>query len=283
LPAENQTVNPSFNIKSTATATDVHLFVFAGNQGVAFAELDRGTNMFTGVRVYHFLNDMTATERDSSLQQVLSNDFASSFPHTKKDIIWCTGQSIITPQSCFNRDTAAAMLDLVFGDAGAFAVKHELLLKQQAYNVYRVADAMEKKCTSQLPGAVQSHQSSLLVNLYSSKKELLYCNFYPGSVTVMLRKEYQLQVIQTFNYNTPEDAAYYLLHCCRCFDVVPGDTVLTACGMIDMSSNLYRELYKYFLQIDFCELPDAFVYCDEIKTYPAHYFSHLFATAACVL
>lgn len=276
-------MNPSFNIKAVTVASNAHLFVFAGKQGAAFAVLDRQLDMFTSVSVYHFTNDMTAAERSSSFQQILNNETAAQQVYSKTDIVWCTEQSIITPQSFFNRDGAASMLDLVFGDAGAFAVKHELLLKQHAYNVYRMDAGIEKMVMAKFPSAVQSHESSLLVNFNSSKNDLLYCNFYPGSVTVMLRKGYQLQAIQTFYYSTPEDAAYYLLNTCRRFDVNAAEMVITASGMIDESSNLYRELYKYFLHIDFCELPDTFTYSDEIKTYPAHYFSHLFATAACVL
>jgi hypothetical protein len=283
LPAENHTVNPSFNIKSTTAVTDAHLFVFAGRQGIAFAALDRQRNMFTGISVYHFQNDSTDAERHTSLQQILENEPAANQFFSKTDIVWCTEQSIITPQAFFDRDNAAAMLELVFGDAGEYTVKNELLLKQQAYNVYRLDKATEKIIMARFNGAIQSHQSSLLVNFESARKDLLYCNFYPGSFTVMLRKDRQLQAIQTFYYSTPEDAAYYLLNICRRFGVDAAEMTITASGMIDESSSLYRELYKYFLQIDFFESPDSFAYSEEIKTYPAHYFSHLFATAACVL
>lgn len=283
MPAENQTVNPSFNIKSTIAATDAHLLVFASKQGMAFAVLDKHRNMFTGISVYHFGKDAAGTSFLKNAEEVLRDEVLVHQYFDKTDIIWCTEQSIITPQSFFNRDTNAAMLDLVFGDTGEFAVKHELILKQHAYNVYRLDKHVEKLVTDKFPRAMQSHQSSLLVNLESSKKDMLYCNFYPGCVAVMLRKEYQLQVLQTFDYETPEDAAYYLLNVCSQFAVAAAETAVTASGMIDESSSLYKELYKYFLSIDFFELPDNFTYTDELKTYPAHYFSHLFATAACVL
>ena len=54
-------------------------------------------------------------------------------------------------------------------------------------------------------------------------------------------------------------------------------------GMIDVDSSLYSELFKYFLNMEFAILPGNFNYADAIKEQPAHYFSHLFATALCVL
>jgi hypothetical protein len=91
-----------------------------------------------------------------------------------------------------------------------------------------------------------------------------------------------LQVIQNFQYKVPEDAAYHLLNVCERFEVKANDTVLHLNGMIDPDSNLYNELYKYFLQTAFGTLPEIFTYNEEIKKYPEHYFSHLFELAACV-
>jgi hypothetical protein len=99
----------------------------------------------------------------------------------------------------------------------------------------------------------------------------------------VLRKNGQLQVIQNFEFNTPEDAIYHLLNICQSFETDATQTILTVSGMVDADSNLYNELHKYFLQINFADLPDNFKYTEEIKNYPVHYFSHLFATAICVL
>lgn len=247
-----------------------------------FAVLNRQRQQFEVLCVYHYNNTTDTAERFRMLQQILAHDELQKF-YSKTDIIWCTPQSIITPQFFFNRDDCGEMLDLVYGDAGGYDVKHELVLKQQAYNVYREDAATVQQVIKKFPAAVQWHQSTLLLSFLPEKKELLYCNFSPTSVTVMLRRQNELQAIQTFDYNTPEDAAYHLLNTCQNFGVTASEIAITASGMIDESSGLYKELYKYFSTVEFMELPDVFTYSDEIKTYPSHYFSHYFATAACVL
>ncbi len=283
MPAENHIVKPSFSIQSNAAVTDAHLFVFAGGSGISFAVLDRQRNMFVSLCIYQFANDKTADEKNVLLGDIISNEVTAQQFYSKTDIIWCVPQSIITPQSFFTREYSGEMLDLVFGDAGTHTVKHELVLKQHAYNVYRVDGATEKKITGKFPAAVQWHQSSLMLNFEADKKNWLYCNFNPGSLTIMLRKNSRLQCLQVFEYNTPEDAAYHILNVCNRFETAAGDTMVCVSGMIDETSALYSEVYKYFSAISFFELPDVFAYSDDIKSYPAHYFSHLFATAACVL
>lgn len=274
-------MNPSFYIQS-ASVSDAHLFLFAGKYETVFAVLNRQRQQFEVLCVYHYSNSTDNTERLSMLQQILEHEELQKF-YSKTDIIWCTPQSIITPQLFFNRDDCGEMLNLVYGDSGAYEVKYELVLKQQAYNVYREDAVTVQQVIKKFPGAVQWHQSTPLLNLLPAKRDLLYCNFSPASVTIMLRRQNQLQVIQTFEYSTSEDAAYHLLNTCQNFGVTASEIAVTASGMIDESSGLYKELYKYFSTIEFMELPDVFTYSDEIKTYPSHYFSHYFATAACVL
>jgi hypothetical protein len=51
--------------------------------------------------------------------------------------------------------------------------------------------------------------------------------------------------------------------------------------MIDEDSALYQELFKYFPQMKFSGLPENFTYPKGLDAYPSHYFSNLFAIAAC--
>jgi hypothetical protein len=130
---------------------------------------------------------------------------------------------------------------------------------------------------------LQSHQNSLIINFEKNSKDLLYCNFNPHNFIVFLKKDGQLQVIQNFEFDIATDAVFHLLNICQSFDVNTGQIALWVSGTVDTDSVLYNELYKYFLNITFLNLPANFNYAGQIKNYPEHYFSHLFALAACVL
>ena len=284
MPAENQTVNPTFNITTAnAPSLSTHLFINAGRQGVSFAELEKESNTFISVIVYHFAKQLCNADIETALTNIFAAKFFLQKNFSKVDVTWCCNESILVPQGYFDKNRAKEMLDLVYGDAVEGNIKTELILKHNLYGVYKIPAAIENKITAKFPNCCQTHQSAVLIDLYNGNKDFFYCTFYADILTVLLRKKGQLQVIQNFEFATPEDAVYHLLNVCRSFKVDAAQTSLTVSGMIDATSNLYNELHKYFAAVNFSSLPDNFKYAEDIKNYPPHYFSHLFATAACVL
>lgn len=284
MPAENQTVNPTFSITSVnAAALPTHLFINAGRQGISFVELEKESNTFISVIVYHFTKQLSCEEIAATVNNIFATDFFLQKSFNRADITWSFNESILVPSEFFEKNTAAEMLNMVYGDAGDESIKNQLVLKYNLYNSYRVAAVIENTIINKFPHIHQSHQAALLIDFDAADKDLLYCNFYTDSLTVLLRKNGQLQLIQNFEFTTPEDAVYHLLNVCQSFEVDATQVTLTASGMIDVTSNLYNELYKYFAAVSFTALPGNFNYAEDINNYPAHYFSHLFATAACVL
>jgi hypothetical protein len=284
LPVQNHTVNPSFNIisKNTPSAKQ-NLFVQAGRQGISFIQLDTGSNTFTSVLAYHFaryLNDNAIAE---VIKSIISTENFRLHQFKKIYIIWCFNENILIPHNYFDATNANEMLQLVYGDVMPGTIQNELVTAYNLHTVYKIPAAVKTVFNNWAPFYIQSHESSLLINFDNSNKDLLYCNFYPEHLTVMLRSNGQLQVIKNFEFSVPDDAVYHLLNVCQSFKVNAAETTLTITGMVDADSNLYHELYNYFLKINFTILPESFNYDEEIKNFPVHYFSHLFATAACVL
>ncbi len=284
MPAENQPVNATFNISTeNSTTAPTHLFINLGSQGISFVELDRESNTFISVMIYHFGKHFSTAAIAAAINNMLTAENFLQQNFAKVEITWCVNESILVPQEYFDKSTTKEMLDLVYGDATEGIIKTGLILKHNLYGVHKIPAALENSITAKFPNCYQTHQSSLLIDFSAGNKDFFYCNFYTDSLTVLLRKSGNLQLIQNFEFATPEDVVYHLVNVCRSFEVDATQISLTVSGMIDATSNLYNELYKYFAVVGFSALPDNFNYAQEIKNYPAHYFSHLFATAACVL
>ncbi len=278
MPPENHTVKPSFIIHTQEGVAGKHLFVFAANKGITFIALQKEENIITDVLVYPAPTGLL--EKD--LQQMLTDTFFLQQSFSKVDIVWGVKESIIVPHTFFNKEKCSDMLNLVYGSAGKWQVLSELMITQNAYNIYKVDEAILKIVLQKFPTALQSHQSTAMVNFMPAEKDLLYCSFYSGWLTVLLRKDSQLQVIQNFEYAEPEDAAYHLLNVCKQFHLNATETVIYASGMIEENSNLHREVYKYFAAINFFSLPEHFLYAEEISNLPQQYFSHFISVASCV-
>ncbi len=277
-------IKSTFNITgSNESDQGLHLFINAGQQGIAFTEWDKENDIFLSVLVFHFTKQLSKNEVAAAIDEILQTEALLQKHFVKTEIIWSCTESILVPNSYFDKTLRKDTLGIVYGDLNDAIIKDELVLQHQLHNVYAVPAKIENSITQKFPYGIQTHQSGLLLDIEPNEKDLLYCHFNTDSLTVLLRKQGQLQVIHNFEFNTPEDVVYHVLNVCQQFDVDAAGTVLTVSGMIDAKSNLYNELYKYVPSIKFLALPGNHNYADAIKEYPEHYFSHLFALASCVL
>lgn len=271
-------MHPSFNIQTTGDGASRYLLAEIGRQGIAFV-VREGSDHFTSVVCYHF---DAATPVHEQLQEVLASESLLQQSFAKTDICWTFAESILTPHEYFNANAAEDMLALVYGDAVQGEVKTDFLFRHNIHNVYRVPAAVAKLVSDKFPYCNQSHLYSLLPDMTGKNGNQLFAIFSPKQLTAALLKDGAIQVIQTFAYDNGKDAAYHLLNVCQQFNSAPDDTKISLSGMIDERSNLYSELYKYFLHLEFEPLPGNFIYAEAIREQPEHFFSHLFATAACV-
>ena len=249
--------------------------------GISIFILDND-NYFRNVLIYSFPVEMQAAEFTKEIKRILQSEDLLQKQYKKTNIFWSFPESILVPPEFMDRDTNNEMLGLVYGDANGGVVKNDFLYKHNLHNVYRVPVNIHDIFSSQFSSGSQTHQYSLLVDRKPGDGNELVAVFYTNSFTVMLRKPGALQVVQSFTYNNPADAAYHLLNVCQSFGVAPDSVTLHISGLVDESSNLYAAIYNYFLNTRFDELPGNFEYREEIKAHPQHFFSHLFALAACV-
>ncbi|MEO6638497.1 MAG: DUF3822 family protein, partial [Ginsengibacter sp.] len=91
------------------------------------------------------------------------------------------------------------------------------------------------------------------------------------------KKDGKLLLVNSFNYKTAEDVSYTLLNICSQFQM--DNLTIEASGLIEKNSALYKEIYKYFEQVSFADMPEGISFTDDVLTYPPHFFYHLFTTA----
>ena len=275
-------MNVAFNIRSQAIDTGTsQLLVEVGPGSISFVVVE-GENSFSTIVVYNFTQGLPPEKIAEEIKAIVQQESSLNNSFKKTNIIWNFKESILVPAEFFNSVSNTEMLNLVYGDVGQYEVKTDFVFRHNMHNVYR----LPKQVVAALPAtwqyAHQTHQYSLLPDLAEKTGDCLMAIFYSNSFTVMLTKAGKLQVIQHFDYQNADDVAYHLLNICNSFAVKADEAILHVSGMIDTGSNLYATLYKYFLNIELASLPANAAYSDEIKSYPAHFFSHLFTLALCV-
>ena len=107
--------------------------------------------------------------------------------------------------------------------------------------------------------------------------------FYADKIVVLIFKDHQLQLVQSFSFQTANDVVYHLLNCCVQFNMSSEEVVLQVSGLVDRQSEVYNELLKYFLHFLFDEIDDSIRIADNLKDqYQAHYYSSFLKMAVCV-
>ena len=106
-------------------------------------------------------------------------------------------------------------------------------------------------------------------------------DFKTGQFSIIVIKEQQLQLVQTFAYSESADVLYYLLKICASFSISQNAVLLVLSGLIDKESVLYKDLYNYFEYVSFKRNPDSIKLPYTFAKYPSHFFSSLFNLAVC--
>lgn len=231
---------------------------------------------------FHFKNADTDESTASSVYDLIAANPLLEQRFNKTHIIYDYTPSVMVPDQYMSGNENRAMLELVYGDQRDAVIRNDYLSRHWIHNIYSIPSPVDAVMTRYFSWATCSHLFSLLPDIIQSGGNHLYCILDTEQLTVLLQKDGKLQLTQHFSFKTPEDVAYHLLNICTNFEVNVKEVSVHITGMIDADSALYKELYKYFLNIIFEGLPAAFQYPEQINEYPAHYFSHLFAIAACV-
>lgn len=124
----------------------------------------------------------------------------------------------------------------------------------------------------QIPAAKIRHKYAAILYQMEKQDNVICAFFYNTYFICAVKKEGKLQLIRHFNFQTPEDALYYLLYVRKQMQLAE-DIPIIASGMIDTDSPLYKTLYRYLPGFRL-ESPEALQYeTAGFREFPLHYFS----------
>lgn len=262
-------------------AEKLNLLIEVGYYGMSLLWFSKDPVDVKGIVVHNFVNKSLAEEISAEIESLLQSNTFFTDSHTSTTICYDFKESLLVPESYHNPAAADSMLGLVFATDKNSNIRSENTSANGIYNVYAVDKGIEALFLRNFPAASIRHTSSLQLQP-KEEGESMHCIFSHNSIKVVIFKGTGLQLVQYFNYNTPVDAAYNLLNCCSQFGISASVVKMSLSGMIDETSKLYDELYRYFLHIEFDVPGDDIRFQDRIKFYPSHFFSHLTSLASCV-
>ncbi|MBC7934421.1 MAG: DUF3822 family protein [Rhizobacter sp.] len=254
-----------------------HLLAEAGRDGISLVWYSKEPLKIEGLFIYQSLKNTTDLTLAEDLQKILAGE---NLPHYHScRICYNFKESLLVPAEFYKEQNSSGLLDCMYGTMPGSRYFSETINEIDATNIYRVPGEVHEALTNRFFAAQIIHSNSCLVP-YTRQKDL-YCIVYNSYVKAILYIEETPRLVQLYDYNTPSDVAYHLLNICAQHGLSASAITLTLSGFIDEQSNLYAELYRYFLNISMDEIPEGMEVSDEIRSHPDHFFSFLIALAKC--
>ena len=193
-------------------------------------------------------------------------------------------ESVQIPSVVYKNEESQLHLDALYGKTVHTNIISENLAAWKLFNSYRMPASLHSSISRKFLTGKFWHIYTVILRNYSSHEAgTVFVDFKTDEFSVVVLKENKLLLCQTFAYTAPDDVLYYLLKSCQQFDLSQQQVQLFLSGLIEKDSALYRELYKYFINLEFESLSKEIKLTAALTIHPQHFYSSISKLAACVL
>lgn len=236
------------NIEATDTS-QAYLLVQSGNGFIGFASFLPVEKKVCSWVVYQQNEKVTAEE----LQQTLSSISAEHtwvHPNYKRIIIVQYGAGNALIPSAFNAEmTKHRLVEMMNGYPGNSLLLRDVVLEQSLVNYYTVPKATTSLLNQRFAKGEWYHVQSLLLTEQPSAETKITATIGFNELQLIVEKNGKWLLLQTYQFQTPEDALYYILNAMQQLNLSQEETTVILQGWIDQRSALYNTLYSYILNL----------------------------------
>jgi hypothetical protein len=193
-------------------------------------------------------------------------------------VVYDHPRDIIIPSVGLKQEEAGPLLNITGNPGDRSITITEMIPGWQLYNVFSLSTATRECVERKFPAAKTWHQYSLGIKNIAAGNDngTIQVDFRKDDFTVLVARQGNFLLARAFDYSTPEDVIYYLLKTCRQFSLSQQEVTLRLSGLVDKNSALYKELYQYFIHVEF---RNASWHLN--SEYPAHFFTSFNDLARC--
>jgi hypothetical protein len=259
-----------FSIGHENRTGDTLLLEF-GPDYCCYAFMEASKKSFHFIRYISF-NELEAETDLNVLMAVLEK-------HSFDKVVCCSAysQGLLVPQQFSGHKQ---LLDAIYA-VPLSEYKTDRISEWQLNNAYALPLTIYERIVSSFPAALFFHAFTPALKIYNGfvAPDQVDIHFTIQFFRILVKKNNEIRLAQTYAYKTPLDVVYYLLKICYEFHLDQKETFLIVSGLIEQDSALYHELHNYFLNLHFAQAP---AYALPDNEHPHYYFTSLYNLAACV-
>lgn len=282
-------VQPAFDIRKNEAADmpeNGRLLIEISAQSFNYILFTKDPDRLHILRQYRMYTTGDKNARDI-LEEIISGDAILQSYASKAIVVYNFPESNLLPSEVFDVNLKTPVTSLIYGYSDHHIIFDEPVKDLDMHNVYFISRDLHSLCREKFKGSEFWHIYTILLRWCANSKVARQSAsttvlFYNDKFVAAVFRHGKLQLIQTFSYQTPEDASYYLLLIAKQFGISPEEMIMQISGLIDTQSALYTELLKYFVHVRYDGIPETYDTNALLDEYPAHYFSPLLKMSLCV-
>ncbi len=279
-------LKPSFDIvpevleeESVQNAT---LLLEIGDRLFAAMLLEQPDNRLIALKYFN-MDPQSSRSMTEFIAEILAAEPLLARKYARTIVIYSFAESNLLPKQFINNKVDRALTQLIHGNVQKGLILQENVPGKDIVNVFRVSKELQAFVEQQFNPSEYCHAYSLLAaNEPLGSENLVRINFYTDRFIATVWKEKNLQLIQNFLYQSPEDVSYQLLAISEQFEIAPDKMSIEVNGFLDEQSALYKELSKFFLDVKAGQANHDIDTGSLLEEYPLHYFSPMLNFAVCV-
>lgn len=252
--------------------------MLAGSRHCCFAIMDYVSKQFVEFGYY------ISQDEETDYKKFFEETPALNTRYYQTAIAYDANECIQIPSVVYRYEDGQLHLDTLYGKSIHTTVVSENVQGWNLYNVYRLPTSLQSAASWKYLSAKYWNLNSVFLKDFSSSPSegTILIDFKTDEFTIIATRSNKLLLAKTFVYSSPDDVLYYVLKTCQQFELSQEKVNLLLSGLIEKDSTIYRELYKYFISLEFEKLAGEIKLAEPLKEHPDHYYSSISKLALCV-
>lgn len=223
----------------------------------------------------------------SDLNSLFENDKISTTSFVDVVLVHNCHEMVLVPSVVHQPEINSTIVQTIHGDLEDWQVMEDDVHQWELYNVYGWRPELLKLVSEKFPQVrhiqfITAALRMLFKSLSIEKDQLIKLYFYQKEITVLVLKDSQLQLAQSFHFETPQDVIYHLLNLVDRLKLDLASLVLEVSGLIDIHSETWKELNKFFIEVQLDALPNFTSDESNVEAIPVHYYTPFLISPRCV-
>ena len=226
--------------------------------GLSFCILNFNTNEVIWYKKTEFPKEYNPVKILEKIEEIYNSEDILDRKFTEVKVLFSHDLYSMVPKEFFLEDEASNYLKYNTKILKTDVVAHDDLKEQDLITVYIPFTNITNYLFDKHGEFEYVHSVSVLIESIFSHRPIsgttVYLNNYKTYFDLVVVKDNELLLSNSFNYDTKEDFIYYLLFTAEQLELDPSDFELKLMGEIDIDSPFYKIAYQYIKNISFIKL-----------------------------